>query len=172
MAKVGEINLLIWEDVNFEQRYVVLYTRKKKGGHLTPRKVPMTTRLYQMVLKRHKNRDKSKPWVFWGRHWSRRAGVFVEGPYHHRKNLMATLCQRAGVRHFGFHALRHFGASVLDRAKVPIGSIQRLLGHENRTTTEIYLHSMGEAEREAVEVYERACQEPHLEKSHTQSHTL
>jgi len=171
LARVGEINRLAWEDVDFEQSWVVLYTRKKRGGHLTPRKVPMTTRLYEMLLKRHKRRDQGKPWVFWGRHWSRKAGAFVEGPYQHRTNLMATLCQRAGVRHFGFHALRHFGASVLDRANVPIGSIQRILGHENRTTTEIYLHSMGEAEREAMAVFERACQTAPLEKSHTQIHT-
>jgi integrase len=58
MARVGEINRLTWEDVNFEQKYVVLCNRKKKGGHLTTRKFPMTNRLYQMVLmvlKRHKN---------------------------------------------------------------------------------------------------------------------
>jgi integrase len=84
---------------------------------------------------------------------------------------MGTLCRKVGVRYFRFHALRHFGASVLDRANVPIGSIQRILGHENRTTTEIYLHSIGEAEREAMAVYERACQETPLEKSHTQIHT-
>ncbi len=72
---------------------------------------------------------------------------------------MGTLCRKVGVRYFRFHYLRHFGASVLDRANVPIGSIQRILGHENRTTTEIYLHSIGEAEREAMAVYERACQD-------------
>ena len=84
---------------------------------------------------------------------------------------MAVLCQRAGVRYFGFHALRHFGASVMDRANVPIGSIQRILGHENRTTTEIYLHSIGEAEREAMEVFERASQDPFPEESLTQTLT-
>jgi integrase len=45
MGRMGEINRLTWEDVDFERRVLVLYTRKKKGGHLTPRKVPMTTRL-------------------------------------------------------------------------------------------------------------------------------
>jgi integrase len=156
MARVGEINRLTWEDVNLERRYVVLYTRKKKGGHLTPRKVYLTTRLYNVLLKRHRNRVQGKPWVFWGRHWSRKAGGFVEGPYQSRGNLMNILCRRAGVRLFGFHALRHFGASVLERANVPIGTIQRILGHESRTTTEIYLHSIGEAEQEAMAVFEKA----------------
>jgi integrase len=160
MARVGEINRLTWEDVDLEGRYVVLYTRKKRGGHLTPRKVPMTTRVHGMLLRRYKCRDKAKPWVFWSRHRSRKTGRIVEGPYPHRKKLMATLCQRAGVR--------HFGASVMERANVSIGSIQRILGHENRTTTEIYLHSIGEAEREAMAIFERACQDTVLEQIHTQ----
>ena len=78
---------------------------------------------------------------------------------------MKTLCKRAGVRYFRYHALRHFGASVLDSANVNIGSIQLILGHENRTTTEIYLHSIGESEREAMRIYEELT-----EKSHTESH--
>ena len=96
---------------------------------------------------------------------------FVEGPYQDRKKIMGTFCRKAGVRYFRFHALRHYGASVMERANVPIGSIQRILGHENRTTTEIYLHSIGNAEREAMEVFEKASQVPHMEKvSHRFSH--
>ncbi len=72
---------------------------------------------------------------------------------------MKTLCKKTKVRYFRFHALRHLGAScasILDRENVNLGSIQRLLGHENRTTTEIYLHSIGEAEQEAMKVLEKA----------------
>ena len=65
---------------------------------------------------------------------------------------MRTLCDRAGVKYFRYHALRHFGASLLEQANVSIGSIQRLLGHENRLTTELYLHSIGESERQAMDV--------------------
>ena len=64
---------------------------------------------------------------------------------------MGTLCQRAGVKYFRYHAIRHLTASVLDEMGTPIGTIQRILGHQNRKTTEIYLHSIGDAERKAMD---------------------
>ena len=67
---------------------------------------------------------------------------------------MKTLCEKAAIRPFGFHALRHSGASLMDNFNVPIGSIQRILGHENRTTTEIYLHGIGNSERQAMDIFE------------------
>lgn len=54
----------------------------------------------------------------------------------------------------------------MDSVNVPIGAIQKILGHENRRTTEIYLHSFSELEKQAVRDYEAARQ-----KSHTFSHT-
>ena len=169
LGRMGEINRLTWQDVNLEKRYVVLYTRKKRGGHLTPRKVPMTNRLFETLGRMYRNRDNDKPWVFWHRYWSRKAQKWVEGPFEGRNKIMGTLCRRAGVKYFRYHAFRHFGASTLDNANVNIGAIQRILGHENRSTTEIYLHSIGEAEREAMEVFDRISEESHT--SHTQSHT-
>ncbi len=44
----------------------------------------------------------------------------------------------------------------MDNNNVPIGAIQKILGHENRTTTEIYLHNMGDLERQAMEIFEIA----------------
>ncbi len=57
---------------------------------------------------------------------------------------MKTLCKKADVPYFRFHALRHAGASLMDNAGAPTGTIQKILGHENRKTTEIYLHSFNE----------------------------
>jgi integrase len=71
MARMSEINRLTWEDVDLEGKHVVLYTRKKRGGHLTPRKVPMTSTLYSILLRRYRNRDMDKPWVFWQRYCGR-----------------------------------------------------------------------------------------------------
>jgi integrase len=50
----------------------------------------------------------------------------------------------------------------MDSMNVPIGVIQRILGHENRETTEIYLHLIGQPEREAIEIYEKATQKSHI----------
>jgi hypothetical protein len=75
----------------------------------------------------------------------------IKAPYKNRKKIMGVLCQRAGVKYFRYHAMRHLTASVLDTMGIPIGTIQRILGHQNRKTTEIYLHSVGDAERKAMD---------------------
>lgn len=54
----------------------------------------------------------------------------------------------------------------MDGNNVLLGAIQRIPGHENRKTPEIYLHSIGDLECEAIGVFERA-----RENSHTESHT-
>jgi len=169
MARGCEVNRLTWDDVNFECRYLILYTRKKKGGHLTPRQVPMTGRLFAILSRRLSERDPSKPWVFWHTYWSRKSGTKVDGPYQDRKKIMKILCQKAGVKYFRFHPLRHSGASVMENNNVPIGSIQRILGHENRKTTEIYLHSIGQAERKAVTILERASGNSHTTLTHNEN---
>lgn len=156
LGRMIEINRLTWDDIDFQAGLVILYTRKKRGGDLTPRAVPMTNRLYEVLTRRFNERDESKPWVFWHTYWSRKAGEMKQGPFQDRKKFMKTLCKKAGVRYFRFHALRHAGASLMDNSNVPIGSIQRILGHENRKTTEIYLHGIGKSEREAMDIFSDA----------------
>ena len=56
---------------------------------------------------------------------------------------------------------------------VSIGAIQNILGHENRNTSEIYLHSIGNTERDAINAYEKATIGSHTEMdSHTESRTV
>lgn len=169
MARVSEINRLTWQDVFFEDPtgYVVLYTRKKRGDHLTPRKVPMTQRLCDILKKRFVSRNIAHPWVFCNTYKLPKTKEYKTGPFQYRKTILRTLCREAGVPHFAFHALRHSGASIMAKGNVPIGAIQKILGHENRTTTEIYLHNIGNMEREAIIMYEQATK-----KSHTDPHTV
>jgi integrase len=125
----------------------------------------MTKRLYEILQRRFQARDNGKPWVFWHRYFDRKERVWQEAPYKDRKRIMKTLCTKAGVKYFRFHALRHAGASIMDNNNVPLGAIQSILGHENRSTTEIYLHNLGNSEKDAIMVYENA-----RGFSHTNSH--
>ena len=158
LGRMSEINRLEWKDINFEQRLLILYTRKISGG-LTPREVPMTKRMIEVFSHRYSERNPEKPWVFWNPRTNQ--------PYKDRKRIMKRLCKKAEVPYFRFHSLRHSSASVMDNHNVPKGAIQRILGHKNRSTTDIYLHSLGESERKAIETFE-AVRGKSLTQIHTQ----
>ena len=75
--------------------------------------------------------------------------------YKFRQHLMKRLCKLAGVKHFGFHAIRHLSAAILYEAGIPISDIQHILRHQRATTTDLYLQSLGlelNQTRKAVEV--------------------
>jgi integrase len=155
LARKGEVDRLEWRYVDFKNNVVILHTRKSDGGNIRPRKVPMVPKL-KAILESRRRRDTSEhPWVFWHRYYSRKQKTMVEGPYADRKSMMATLCTKVKVPYFRFHPLRHFGATMLERSGVPIRTIQTLLGHQNRSTTEIYLHSVGSEEISAMNNLEK-----------------
>lgn len=148
LARIDEILRLTWQDVNFERRTVTLWTRKRKGGNLEPRTIPMNNDLYGVL------------WSLWGRR-EQQSWVFFnakEGTrYNRRPKMMRSVCKRAGVDNYGFHAIRHFVATYLhDALKIPTGTIGNILGHQSKRTTEIYLHSVDESARLAMDRLEGA----------------
>lgn len=118
--------------MDFETRFVTLWTRKLRDSNREPRTVPMVKNLYDILVRRFNTRNPIMPWVFWHTYYSRKKGETVSGPYIDRKRIMVTLCKEAGVPYFRFHPFRHLTASLLDDMGVPIGVIQRILGHQNR----------------------------------------
>ena len=131
MGRVGEILRLRWEDVLFEHRVVVLYTRKRSGGNLEPDTYPMSDTLYNTLRSLYEKRQ-SEEWVF--------PNPLTGGRFNNRPKLMRGICKRAGVSYYGFHSIRHYVANLLaDSEKVSTKRISRLLRHTNVRTTEIYL---------------------------------
>ncbi len=128
----SELFRLKWEDVDFDNQRVRLYTRKRRDGMWEFDWLPMTDELYNSLLA-HRQNSKS-PYVF--------TDPQSNLAFRYRRHLMRRLCQKAGVRHFGFHAIRHLTASILANEGVSTIVIQHILRHKNLSTTERYLHSL------------------------------
>ena len=144
-ARRAEIFRLTWDDVNFNARTLRLGTKKSRDGSMKYRTLSMNSRLYETLQRQYKIRDKKSPYVF----TFEKTGQ----PYKYRQKLMKGLCKRAGIRQFGFHALRRYVASILsDKHKVSSKAIQNVLGHESQSTTEKYLQKIHTGMAEVMEL--------------------
>ena len=52
LARFSEIDQLKWDDVDLKDRSLILYTRKKRDRSLTPRRVPLTDRVFEILSRR------------------------------------------------------------------------------------------------------------------------
>jgi integrase len=142
LARVDEILRLRWDDVNFSQRTVRLWTRKRKDGSWHFDILPMNDDLYEVLWALWKKKGHPE-WVF--------PNPKTGDRFYYRRRIMRSTCKRAGVRPFGYHAIRHYVASLLaDREKVGITTVSRLLRHQSIRTTEIYLHAVDDGLRQAM----------------------
>lgn len=144
-ARRDEIKRLKWSDVDFEKGLVRLWTRKRKSGWEYDW-IPLVPSL-ALQLKAWKLKSGSVDYVFMNPEKTDRLRSF--------RYFMPNLTKRAGVRHFGVHAIRHLTAVSLYQAGETVATIQQILRHENPTTTEIYLRSLGvlQVSRGALERY-------------------
>ncbi|WP_319470672.1 tyrosine-type recombinase/integrase [uncultured Pseudodesulfovibrio sp.] len=156
LARSIEVHRLKWKRVNFKDRYVELKTYKNKNREPVLRQVPMTDKLYEVLSELYTERDPDKEWVFWTRGYNPKTRKMEEGPYKKgRYKMLKTTCENAKVDYYSFHRFRASGASVMDNNGALLPGIQRVLGHADRRSTEIYLERLRDVERDAMDVYER-----------------
>lgn len=152
-ARRSEIFRLCWEDVDFGNSRIRLYTKKRRDGSLEYDWLPMTGELTEALS-----------WWWDKRTFKDSTHVFIceqDGgfcreqygkPFKERMQLMRRLCERAQVKPFGFHAIRHLTASILYKMGQPVSVIQAILRHKSPNTTAIYLRTLGlEETRGALE---------------------
>ena len=144
--RLGELLALAWEDMNFENRTITV-CRSITGGIVgTPkshkiRHIPMTDDVHAILAQMRQSS---------GKVWPGRRGAF-----HNYKAVYAALnrvSKRAGIRHIGWHVLRHSFASQLAAAGVPVIAIKDLLGHSDINMTMRYSHMSPSVLRSAVAV--------------------
>ncbi len=131
-ARMNEIFKLRWDDVDFAGARIRLWTRKRKDGTLEFDWIPLTDDLYNLLLN-HKAQSESQL-VF--------PNPETGEPWVDRRKLMERLSKKAGIKQFGFHAIRHLTASILAQSGTPAILIQGILRHKKVTTTELYLHQL------------------------------
>lgn len=58
----------------------------------------------------------------------------------HALTAFYRLCDQAGTRRWNIHSVRHYFATALVDAGVPVPVVQRAVGHANLSTTQRYVH--------------------------------
>ncbi len=103
-ARRGEIYRLRPEDIDFGEEQIRLWTEKREGGTMEYDWIPLTSTLAQSLLS-HINQNQITDIVF--------PNPETGQAYIDRRRWMKGLCERAGVKQFGIHAIRHLTASIL-----------------------------------------------------------
>jgi len=137
-ARKGEVLRWTWEDdINFEERWVRLGTRKSKSGEMVYEKLWLNDDLYKLLIWQWKNRHPTSPYVFC--HMNPKSKFYGQ-PYKERRKTLKKLCKDAKVEPFGYHDIRHTVAKYLnDLQKVNLKKVQQVLRHRKQSTTEIYV---------------------------------
>tara|TARA_Y100001954_G_scaffold238820_1_gene308749 strand:- start:28338 stop:29249 length:912 start_codon:yes stop_codon:yes gene_type:complete len=134
-ARRSEVFNLKWEDVDFKNERIRLFTKKRTSGREGDW-IPMTDRLAETLAEQRLETGFGE-YVF--------INPKTEESYSYANNMMQRMCKRAGVKPFGFHSIRHLSASMLADAGIPLPTIQQILRHQSVTTTARYVHSLKDA---------------------------
>jgi integrase len=132
----GELLALTWKDIDFRQRLVRV--EKSKNGE--KRSIPMSKTVHD-TLKAMKVRNIS--------------GQVFEISIRSLREAYSKALEKAEIRDFHFHDLRHTFATRLVQNGVDLYRVKELLGHKTITMTMRYAHHYAESLRSSVDVLDR-----------------
>jgi integrase len=132
----GEVTGLRWSDVDLKGGVITVRRAVTRGEETTPksgnhRAVPIAAPLRALV--EEATATKKSPWA--------PVTVTIKGKAWAEDGLNQAFQRaqaRAGRIGFSFHSLRHFFITELFRNRVPAPAVQRLAGHAELTTTQLY----------------------------------
>jgi integrase len=143
-----EILTLRWEQVNLEQRFVLLLDTKNGES----RGVPLTETIGGVLREIRSEQEQaglSSPWVF--------PNPLTGKPYRHDiKTAWYTALKKTEITDFRFHDLRHTCASYLRMQGVDLLTIAEILGHKDLKMTRRYAHVAPTHRLAAIEKLELA----------------
>lgn len=141
-ARKGEVFRLRVDDLDFDNQTALISTRKREGGNTEFDRVPLTDTLAAALKAWIELRPVQSEFVFINLGEEKFCREFYGQPFVNRQHFLGKLCEKAGVRPFSYHAIRHLSASILYREGQPVSVLQAILRHKSPTTTARYLHGL------------------------------
>ena len=129
--RAGELALLHWLDVDFENRYLNITSRRSESK-MRARSIPLSDNCIEAFQERERLKE-SDILIF-----SSKSGKAI-----HRntlRNVWVRAKIKAGIRDGSVHSLRHTFASWYVQAGESLYELKELLGHSSIKMTEIYAH--------------------------------
>lgn len=167
----GEHIALTWNDVDFEAKCIRITKGVYEKDRLTIVKTPKTAASNRTIyldnrvielFKRHKHyQDK---WLLDHQLTNPEGYVFLKavtdrvemtslGSFN---SWLRGFLLRNDIKHVGIHGFRRMAATYALSNKVPLDVVKNMLGHTDIATTNIYLRTLQDSQREATEVVSNA----------------
>jgi integrase len=150
--RAGEILGLRWRDVELERGRLIVRESVSHGIRTTPksgheREVPLTKEMLALLQSEHQRLNpKAEDAVV-----LTRGDRVAHGPSIRKAFKRAVRKVGLDPQHWRLHDCRHFFVTELFRLGVGGPTVQRLAGHSNLATTQIYAHVAGVDLEAAIE---------------------
>ena len=154
----GEVMGLEWERIDLATSRITLYRTKSRK----PRGVPMNRAVYEAFVALEPDAATRT-----GRVFRRTDG----GAWGQIRTAFANALERAGIKDFRFHDLRHTAASHLIMRGRSLKEVQEVLGHADIKMTMRYLHLSPSHLRAAVDALDGLTPTPNL-MAHNLAHEV
>ncbi len=138
-----ELLSLIWDRVGLF-RQTILINETKSGK---PRTIPLNKSADGILMRKAKIISIKSKIVFHSK-----SGTKIDK--HNLRRAFVIAMERAGIKDFTFHSLRHTFATRLAQSGVDLYKISKLLGHKDIKTTQCYAHHCPDSLRDGVEILE------------------
>ena len=128
--RVGEAAIMKPGDIDYNRKTIFIKDAKGRKDRYT-----ILSEKAVEVLREYQSRYKIDKWLFQGQRWGRHITV------RSIERIFENACKKAGIeKDVSVHALRHAFATHLLENGTDLRYIQKLLGHKDLRTTEIYTH--------------------------------
>jgi integrase len=142
--RMGEVLGLHWAGVDLFRKTVTVF-HSKNGERRT---IPMNQTVFEALKAKARAKSDGSVFVF-----QTTTETAIDGS--HLRRAFRSALQKAKIKDFRFHDLRHTFATRLVQRGVDLYRVQQLLGHKSGAMTQRYAHHSPESLRSSVEVLDQ-----------------